>query len=621
MKLIIFLATLFSIFLFSSIALADSFNDTFDTSSAWSNSTMFSRVGSPYEINPAGVMNVYQPSCSASDLYIHTTDGALTITKPFIFHIDVKYDTADYGDIILADSTGNKQLKIEFHFTSGSIWIYEIIGGSVVDYWNGYYSFSSGNWYNLTLIGTNPADLQIEGTHFLYFDSSNYTDFTYAFLGSGCSIGGSYANTKFDNLQWYEYTTTGYNQLEVGAFSPIEFDDNGCPKQLSGASISVYNGITGELLGTKTPTEIYEPNCCSSGNVTYGCYYAKFYVPKSYDYTYVRGYAPNYQNDSANFTFTYPSMFMNFWMMPINIFKYEGIIIDYDTLQPIANAMICPFLADNNTLSANCQVTSNIGAFSFYLYKDTPYYFGLTGPSGYECKITDNITITQNLDAVYYLRPKIGNFTMALTADKTVTTNATPVNFKVWMCGTSFIPELEFNYQTETGQAVGDSTVTMGKMGNPLFFSYNMKYCGDAVDTWIRFLERNYSSEYDLPTGIYAESNHLIITVNPPCVIPTFPTSGPVTPVHPRIPLNVTPLAPNTGIWFSPFFIMNILIIGVSAGVGFYLKSGIGFAVTITLLLLVMGFLGYYPLPLLYIFIIIAGLIFAYIIVKSVGGK
>lgn len=91
--------------------------------------------------------------------------------------------------------------------------------------------------------------------------------------------------------------------------------------------------------------------------------------------------------------------------------------------------------------------------------------------------------------------------------------------------------------------------------------------------------------------------------------------------IRPEVPVNTTPLVPEAGVFFSPFFLMSMLLFGVAGAVGYGTKSGLAFVVTLLLLIITLTFLGYFPVWIMFIFILIAGAVFAYIIIKSIGGK
>jgi hypothetical protein len=576
MKIFPFLATALFILLISSTAKADSFNDTFDTAANWSNSSLFGSTPANFEINPAGVMRVYPAG------RIHTINSSLNVAKPYVFSVYAKYDTAGASEIKLTDSTGNRWVYISLNWAGNSITIISDETYCKGTFTGLPYSFSFGQWYNVTLISGQPAELLVNGNHIAYLDMGGCSPSTYVFLGAS----GTSGDSRFDNLYWYTITVSGYNIWDVGVFSAIEYDEHGCNKQLSGASISVYNGLTGELLGTKTPTDITEPNCCSVLNISYSCTLARFFVPKSWSYVYAVVSAPNYETETSNTTLPYPHMGSNFFILPTYIYRYDGKIIDYNSLEPIQNAQVCVYYS-NDTLASQCIFTSNVGEFSFYLYKNTNYYLSITA-DGHECAITGNFNYDKSISSVYYLKKDVNPWGITLTSNATSGIGNTSIKFRSHICRSSNINVVNFQYIVSSYsylEMLPDASVT-----NPYFFIRNLTYCGEN-DVWLSAIDRN---------GTLKESNHIKITISEPCL--TAPTFGQEPYMNTTPYANVSAQLPPEVEWvnyfLTPPIFISIFVFGIAGLVASKIggeKKGIIFLASSLIIFFVLSFTGVLP--------------------------
>jgi len=410
----------------------------------------------------------------------------------------------------------------------------------------------------------------------------------------------------------------------IGVFSLTEKDEHGCPIDLYNISYVEMRNSSGIVCSGQPNT--YVEHGCQYGEYPNYSYVGYYYLNCSnlqagnYSlYASATGYQP--QNKTVE---VYSTRYYNFFLSPLHTYKLTVNV--YANATPVINAQVCAFFSNGTSaydLSYNvhCYYTSSSGNAFFYLHEDD-YYFTVvaTGYPDYTSPIftldsdkTYDVNLTGTCEPSVVI---ICNDSLIEDGEKL------GINVRVKCNSAGGYLAIYRELQPDTGASYDDFTVLINgsvrTSENPFYITVTPHFCGN-VEAWVKVQDGN---------GVEFESNKCYLVNNrSDCETPpVIPTTIPPEQSTPITSINTTEWEELGYGWatpiFTPFFILTIFAVILSAFVAsrFGSYSGLVFSVSLILLISVFTLLGLYPAWLSIVFIIIAGFITAMLLMKIVKG-
>jgi hypothetical protein len=585
----------------------------FDNLNNWENTTSFGLTGRGFEISPLNTLHLLAPTGN----YVHTLNSSFFIKTPMIysFNVFLNETASDISYSYLYDSDGSSGMLFTFNSVGDAIGYTGIGTCNFTSSGSTSYTFTGENTYNVTIyLGSSLSYIYVDGNEAITFPTiSSCMPMTYIFLGGQSSVNdlrysnvflfqGGYSPPVQISNETIMVDVTVFKSSYI--FDPYTFDEQGCPINVPQANLYLFNGATGEFLQKKLANEmLMNANCCIQDGVpvpNHTCYGSRFIINSSVSNITLIANMSGYQSMIYNKLISVTHTGVNLALFPKDIIRLDvDILNDYNS-EPIQNVVGCLFYT-NNTLARPCISTSNIGKLYFLIANNTPHYLFLSTPAGVQCVQSTNFTYTKNTGDIYTLPQVLADWSVTLSADRLTTSQNESVNFKIAVCRDSSIPfDFELWYKINQSSFLYANT-TIGYYQynqNPLFFTENMSYCGNDINVWANVIDGNGNS---------MESNHLTISVLPPCVNPQSVFGVNSTPMA-SISAGLPDALSCVDYFFSPIVFIILITFGISGALASKMgekNKGVIFVVGVMTLLGILAIQGSFPLWMVGLFIIL----------------